>query len=76
MGTGTNGWYYRVVVGGTQNLGSGNITFSAGDDVLFMMVGMAKKVPSPTYSLQPATISTLGGVKIGSNIQRNRRRNY
>lgn len=66
-GTGTNGWYYRVVVGGTQNLGSGNITFSAGDDVLYDGL-VWQRVPSPTYSLQPATISTLGGVKIGSNI--------
>ena len=66
-GTGTNGWYYRVVVGGTQNLGGENITFSAGDDVLYDGL-IWQRVPSPTYSLQPATISTLGGVKIGSNI--------
>lgn len=66
-GTGTNGWYYRVVVGGTKNLGSGNITFSAGDDILYDGL-VWQRVPSPTYSLQAATISTLGGVKIGSNI--------
>ncbi|MBS1621976.1 MAG: hypothetical protein JSS80_10115 [Bacteroidetes bacterium] len=34
-GTGTAGWTYRVTVAGTQNLGSGNITFSVGDDVIY-----------------------------------------
>lgn len=34
-GTGTSGWTYRVEVGGTQNLGAGNITFVAGDDVIY-----------------------------------------
>src|SRR5690606_21110870 len=32
--TGSGGQYYRVTVGGTRNLGSGNITFTAGDDVI------------------------------------------
>lgn len=34
-GTGTAGWTYRVTVGATRNLGSGNITFNAGDDVIY-----------------------------------------
>ncbi|MEP7196071.1 MAG: hypothetical protein ABI851_06085 [Saprospiraceae bacterium] len=34
-GTGTAGWTYRVVVGGTIDLGSGNITFVVGDDVIY-----------------------------------------
>jgi len=34
-GTGTSGWYYRVTTAGTQDLGSGNITFSVGDDVSY-----------------------------------------
>ncbi len=34
-GTGTAGDYYRVTVAGTQDLGSGNITFSVGDDVTY-----------------------------------------
>lgn len=34
-GTGTAGWTYRVVVAGTVNLGSGSITFSVGDDVIY-----------------------------------------
>src|SRR5690606_21263007 len=32
--TGSGGQYYRVTVGGTRDLGSGNITFTAGDDVI------------------------------------------
>lgn len=32
--TGEKGWYYRVVVAGTQDLGSGAIAFSSGDWVL------------------------------------------
>lgn len=34
-GVGTAGWYYRVSTGGTQDLGSGDITFNAGDDVIY-----------------------------------------
>lgn len=34
-GTGTAGWTYRVTVAGTQNLGSGAITFSVGDDIIY-----------------------------------------
>lgn len=34
-GVGTAGDTYRVTVAGTQNLGSGNITFSMGDDVIY-----------------------------------------
>lgn len=34
-GVGTNGDRYRVSVGGTVDLGSGNITFVAGDDVIY-----------------------------------------
>lgn len=33
-GTGVDGYFFRVTVAGTQNLGSGNITFSVGDDVI------------------------------------------
>jgi hypothetical protein len=32
--TGVSGWLYRVNVAGTQNLGSGNITFDVGDYVI------------------------------------------
>lgn len=34
-GSGTAGDWYRVSTAGTQNLGSGNITFSVGDDVIY-----------------------------------------
>lgn len=44
-GFGTNGWYYRVTVGGTQNLGSGSITFIAGDDVIYNGT-MWQRIPS------------------------------
>lgn len=33
-GTGTDGYYYRVSTSGTQDLGSGSISFTAGDDVI------------------------------------------
>lgn len=66
-GTGTAGWYYRVTVGGTQNLGSGNITFNVGDDVYYNG-SIWQRVPGQGYTLQPATSSVLGGVKIGSGV--------
>jgi len=34
-GAGTNGDFYRVSVSGTQNLGSGNISFNAGNLVIY-----------------------------------------
>jgi hypothetical protein len=34
-GTGTVGWLYRVSVAGTQDFGSGNITFQVGDKVVY-----------------------------------------
>jgi hypothetical protein len=34
-GTGSSGDYYRVTVAGTQDLGSGNISFTIGDDVRY-----------------------------------------
>jgi hypothetical protein len=34
-GTGTAGDYYRVIEAGTQDLGSGDIVFSVGDDVIY-----------------------------------------
>lgn len=32
--TGEQGWFYYVTVGGTQDLGSGNITFNSGDSLI------------------------------------------
>lgn len=34
-GSGVNGWVYRVHPGGTVNFGSGNITFTSGDYVIY-----------------------------------------
>lgn len=66
-GVGTAGWWYRVVVGGTVNLGSGNTTFAVGDDASYNGTIWQKR-PGSTYTLQAATNSTLGGVMIGSGI--------
>lgn len=42
-GTGSPGWLYRVTVAGTQNLGSGSITYSVGDYVIQNSVGIWEK---------------------------------
>jgi hypothetical protein len=46
-GTGTAGWYYRCVVAGTVNFGSGNITFAVGDDA-YCNGTIWQKVPGGT----------------------------
>lgn len=66
-GVGTNGYYYRVVVGDTINLGSGDIIFDGGDDVLYNGTTW-ERIPGVGYTLQAATETHLGGVKIGANI--------
>lgn len=66
-GTGTNGYYYRVVNDGTVNFGSGDITFEAGDDVLYNGT-IWERIPGVGYTLQAATSTHLGGVKIGENV--------
>jgi len=67
-GTGTAGWWYRCVVGGTVNFGAGNITFSAGDDVAYNGTIWQKRPGAAGYTLPTATDTVLGGVKIGSNV--------
>jgi len=67
-GTGTVGNYYRVVVAGTVNLGSGNITFEVGDDVRHDG-SIWQRVPGAGFVLQTATSTVLGGVKIGAGMQ-------
>lgn len=68
-GTGTNGSMYYVSVGGTQNLGSGNITFLEGDRIIYngedevwqkLSGGSVKKV----NNLSP---DNTGNVNIGWN---------
>lgn len=65
--TGEAGWWYRVTVGGTVDLGSGNITFEEGDDVSHNGT-IWERIPAKDFTLLPATASDLGGVKIGANV--------
>jgi len=46
-GTGTAGDFYRVIVAGTQDLGSGSITFEVGDDVMYNGT-IWERLPGPT----------------------------
>jgi hypothetical protein len=64
-GTGTASFFYRCVVAGTVNFGSGNITFSVGDDVYYSGT-VWQRIPAVSYTLQPATKTVLGGVKLDS----------
>jgi hypothetical protein len=66
-GTGVQGNYYRTTVAGTSDLGSGNIIFAVGDDVSHNG-SIWEKIPAVGYTLQTATDSVLGGVKIGIGI--------
>lgn len=64
-GTGTAGFWYRCVAAGTVNFGAGNITFAVGDDVIYSGT-VWQRVPAAGYTLQTATKTVLGGVKIDS----------
>jgi len=66
-GSGTTGWYYRCVTAGTVDFGSGNITFAVGDDAYYNG-SVWQKIPGVGYSLQIASASVLGGVKIGDGV--------
>lgn len=65
-GSGTAGWYYRAVDAGTVNFGAGNITFAAGDDVSYNG-SIWQKIPAASYTLQIASPTVLGGVRIPSS---------
>ncbi len=69
-GGGTAGWYYRAIDSGTVDFGAGNITFAAGDDVTYSG-SVWQKVPGQGYTLQTATDSVLGGIKVGGSLQIN-----
>lgn len=73
-GTGTAGWYYRVVDAGTVDMDPGvpvrNLTFAAGDDVSYNG-SLWEKIPGVGYTLQVATASVLGGIKVGGSLQIN-----
>ena len=62
-GSGTAGWQYAVSVGGTRNLGSGNITFVAGDYVIYNGT-IWQQIPSSTI----AAAGTLTGATLASNV--------
>lgn len=62
-GSGTSGWQYAVSVGGTINLGSGNITFVAGDNVIYNGT-IWQRIPASTV----AAAGTLTGTTLASNV--------
>ena len=62
-GVGTNGWEYAVAVGGTINLGSGNITFIAGDFVIYNGT-IWQRIPSNTI----AEAGTLTGTTLNATV--------
>jgi hypothetical protein len=72
-GTGTAGDYYRCIDAGTYDYGnpSGNsITLALGDDIYYN--GSAwQKIAGVGYTLQTATDSILGGIKVGGSLQIN-----
>lgn len=51
-GSGTAGDFYFVSVAGTQDLGSGNITFDVGDIVIYSSTGVWQKVGTPIPTTQ------------------------
>lgn len=63
-GVGTAGDWYRCVVAGTVDFGAGNITFAIGDDAYYSGT-VWQMVPGAGYTLQTASATVLGGIKIG-----------
>ena len=62
-GVGINGWQYAVSTGGTQNLGSGNITFVAGDYIIYNGT-IWQRIPSSTI----AEAGTLTGTTLNATV--------
>lgn len=58
-GSGTAGDFYFVSVAGTQNLGSGNITFDVGDIVIYSSTGVWQKVGTPIPTTQVVDSSSI-----------------
>jgi len=65
--TGVQGNFYRVTTPGTSDLGSGNKTFEINDDVSHNGT-IWERIPAVGYTLQTATSTVLGGVKIGNGV--------
>lgn len=61
------GDWYRCIADGTQNLGSGNISFTSGDDVYYNGT-IWQRVPANAYTLVTATDTILGGIKVGNSL--------
>jgi len=71
--TGTSGWYYRCAVAGTYDYGnpSGNsITLALGDEVHYDG-SVWQYQQGVGYTLTTATVSVLGGIKVGGSLQIN-----
>jgi plastocyanin len=62
-GSGTAGWEYAVSTGGTRNLGSGSITFVAGDYVIYNGT-IWQQIPSSTV----AAAGTLTGTTLNATV--------
>jgi len=62
-GTGTTGWEYAVSVGGTINLGAGNITFNAGDYVIYNGTAW-QQIPGGATT----TANSLSGTTLAANV--------
>lgn len=62
-GTGTAGWEYAVTTGGTVNFGAGNITFNAGDWVIYSGT-VWQQIPSTTI----AAAGTLTGTALNNTV--------
>ena len=62
-GVGTAGWQYAVSVGGTINLGSGSLTFVAGDNIIYNGT-IWQRIPASTV----AAAGTLTGTTLASNV--------
>jgi hypothetical protein len=62
-GSGSSGWQYAVSTGGTVNLGSGSITFVAGDYVIYNGT-IWQRIPSSTV----AAAGTLTGTTLNATV--------
>ena len=62
-GAGSAGWQYAVSVGGTRNLGSGSVTYVAGDSVIYNGT-IWQRIPASTV----AEAGTLTGATLASNV--------
>ena len=69
-GTGVTGYQYIVVVGGTQNLGAGNVTYTAGDTVtyggnIWNRVEGSSPISSVSGNLHMQVSPTTGAIVVG-----------